>query len=257
MIKLIRADLSRMFKTLSFWICCILMIGLMLLILLVDMSAANISMKAEVFASYISRSSIFVICFASIFISLFIGTDYTNGTIRNKISAGHGRCPVYLSNLVVGSIGGVIYCAVFWTVLTAVCFGSGWTLKMEFGELMYQLFICVSIVIATCSMLAVIGMIITSKASAITLTIVCVAGLLNIMSLLVDLLLRPKGDYMHIDGALRSVLTVVCNLLPFGQAIQLVTESVEGITYFPLYSAAFIVLMTGMGLAMFRVKDLK
>lgn len=44
MIKLIRADLARMFRTSSFWICCILMIGLMLLMLWFDMSAANISM---------------------------------------------------------------------------------------------------------------------------------------------------------------------------------------------------------------------
>ncbi len=35
-----------------------------------------------------------------VLIALFIGTDYSDGTIRNKLMVGHKRCNIYLANLI-------------------------------------------------------------------------------------------------------------------------------------------------------------
>ena len=37
--------------------------------------------------------------FMAMFTSLFIGTEYDYGTIRNKIIVGHSRTSIYFSNL--------------------------------------------------------------------------------------------------------------------------------------------------------------
>lgn len=46
--------------------------------------------------------------FISIFTSLFVGLEYANGTIRNKIVVGHSRIKIYLSNLIISITVGII-----------------------------------------------------------------------------------------------------------------------------------------------------
>ncbi len=43
----------------------------------------------------------------AIFTSLFLGVEYSEGAIRNKISMGHKRTAIYLSNLILTSITSV------------------------------------------------------------------------------------------------------------------------------------------------------
>lgn len=49
----------------------------------------------------------------SVFIGLFIGSEYSDGTIRNKLVAGNSRAAVYFSNFVISVIAGFIMQAVF------------------------------------------------------------------------------------------------------------------------------------------------
>lgn len=53
------------------------------------------------FFSAISVSSIF----CPIYSGFFVGTEYSNGTIRNKLIAGHKRCNIYFANAI------TIFCA--------------------------------------------------------------------------------------------------------------------------------------------------
>ena len=46
--------------------------------------------------------------FISLFTTLFVGLDYANGTIRNKIVVGHSRIKIYLSNLIISITVGII-----------------------------------------------------------------------------------------------------------------------------------------------------
>lgn len=44
------------------------------------------------------------------FVSLFVGTEYSDGTIRNKMIIGHTRTCIYLSNIIVCSAAGLGFC---------------------------------------------------------------------------------------------------------------------------------------------------
>lgn len=45
---------------------------------------------------------------SAIFTSLFIGSEYSDGTIRNKLVVGHSRMRIYLANLIVCSIASIL-----------------------------------------------------------------------------------------------------------------------------------------------------
>lgn len=58
--------------------------------------------------------------FTSIFCSLFIGTEYSDGTLRNKIISGHTRESIYFSNLFTSVVAILILCIVYLVVVVAV-----------------------------------------------------------------------------------------------------------------------------------------
>ena len=45
---------------------------------------------------------------AAILTSMFIGSEYSDGTIRNKLVVGHSRMRIYLANLIVCSVACVL-----------------------------------------------------------------------------------------------------------------------------------------------------
>ena len=63
----------------------------------------------------------------SIFIGLYIGSEYSDGTMRNKLISGNSRTAIYVSNLIVTLIGGSIIQALNFIVLSimsALIFGT-------------------------------------------------------------------------------------------------------------------------------------
>ena len=52
----------------------------------------------------------------SLFVGLFIGTEYSDGTIRNKLVAGNSRAAVYFSNLITSIIAGFIMQIIFFVL---------------------------------------------------------------------------------------------------------------------------------------------
>ena len=50
--------------------------------------------------SFMFNGALFCMFIVPVLIALFIGTDYSDGTIRNKLMIGHKRCNIYLANLI-------------------------------------------------------------------------------------------------------------------------------------------------------------
>lgn len=63
-------------------------------------------------SSALSNSN-FSIVFA-VFVSLFVCSDYNNETLKNIISKGYGRIPIYASKFIVSLIAATIYTVICW-----------------------------------------------------------------------------------------------------------------------------------------------
>lgn len=95
MYRLISANLSRLRLTSSFWMTIAFMVLLESFLGILILGQESIRMDILLF---MSLQIIGIV--TSVFLSLFLGTEYNDGTIRNKIVVGHKRSHIYLASLV-------------------------------------------------------------------------------------------------------------------------------------------------------------
>ena len=107
--RLLKADFSRLFKSLIFKLGMIFSVGFALVMVIA--SYIDFKVNAQTYAEYgyttlnaddfLFTGGFFMMFAVAVFIGIFVGTDYSDGTIRNKIMVGHRRGSIYLANYVV------------------------------------------------------------------------------------------------------------------------------------------------------------
>ena len=103
MIKLLRGDFIRLFKSKVFWICTIFMLSVAILCLYGRWDQINRMQDFEYTSpdSLLFSGTFYIGIVIAIFVGIFVGTDHSNGMIRNKHIVGHSRLSMYFSNLII------------------------------------------------------------------------------------------------------------------------------------------------------------
>lgn len=220
-----------------------------------------------------------IVC--AVFIGLFIGTEYSDGTIRNKLVAGHSRWAIYISNLIVCALAAVLMRLVYMAVLLAVglpLIGKG---SCSITLLMVCFMCSILITVTFAAIFLMISMLVQSKAvGAVSVILLSVAFLFAAM-LIYSNLNEPEYyegyTYTYMDeegqeqveeverernpryltGTRRAVYEFLHDFLPYNQGIQIADYQTEHMAYFPLYSLTIILVSSVCGILLFRRKDLK
>lgn len=274
MTRLLNANFARLWKTKSFWVCLILAFGVGLANFLTSYSVQP-ECAERLGANMLSNSSN-IMFFASIFAALFLGTDHSDGTIRNKLIVGHKRHNIYLSNLITTAAGGLLIMTVSWTVvlITGLCLGG--KIGMPAGELALKMLICIGAIIAISAIFTLLGTLLSSKSTIVTITLVSTFVLLIGAAVIESLLDQPEyvqsyemtvnGEVvqtdpqpnpMYIGGVKREILKTVNDVLPSGQLMQMEMGLGRHAELMPLYSLGVLAAFTAVGASVFRKKDLK
>lgn len=208
-------------------------------------------------------------------VGLFLGTEYSDGTIRNKLIVGHTRTGVYLSHLIVCIAAGGLLCAAYLApnLLIGVPL-LGMTMP---AAAVGRLVLCIlALSAAYTALFTLVTMLSSSKAVA---AVVCLLGtvLLLVGGYYLDARLsapktleyaivtadgnmtaktRPNPSYME-DGARREMYQFFVDCLPGGQTMQLVMhEGAVPAGRLSLYSGMVVLVSTGAGLLAFRRKNI-
>ena len=100
MSKLLSVNFARLKQNKAFWISMVITFlfgGYAPFANYMQMQDMNFEYTLEMgFFNY----SVLAFILLSIFVSLFLGTEYSDGTIRNKIVVGHTRIHIYLSSFI-------------------------------------------------------------------------------------------------------------------------------------------------------------
>ena len=256
--KLISADLCRLRRDKVFWIGTLAMLAYTVILMLVNCHEALKDSSEFQYAldnCYFSYAIPIGLPIA-VHVSLFLGTEYSDGTIRNKLVAGHTRRDIYLSHLFTNIVGGLsMLLASLLGGLVGIPFLGTW--KMGKMVLVFLL-ISVMFTISYVAIYTLIGMLCSNKAVSAVLTILLFFGLLNLaMYFYYELTVSEIVNNEPISTWEREIYQFIIDFLPTGQSGQMQEFNMPHPVRMIVSSIVITIGTTLGGIAVFAKKDLK
>ena len=162
---------------------------------------------------------------SSIFCSLFVSTDYNDGTIRNKVIAGSRRAEIYIANLIVNIVASFLLCFSYILANIVIDVPLIGTLETPLPTVLLFLAGNLLTVIAFCSVFTMISLLIQSKAIAPVVCIVAMFLSIAFFNEVQRILDQPEFWYdgtvntAYVDGTEREVLEFLYNACRSGDAV--------------------------------------
>lgn len=272
--KLLNAGFTRLRKNKLFWLLTIFSIGLALFMIYTrysDMKAYGDVIEVE--QIMLNYSTIVGIVIA-IFTSLFLGVEYSDGAIRNKISTGHKRANIYLSNLLITSITSLFSYILFVVIVAIIGIPLFGGITISISKLLMLLGCIFATVIAYSSIFTFIAMMISNKAITAIVSIMLAFGMM--MAALTCFNIIDAKEFVQegtfVDGEMkfeevpnpkypseekRKVCQTLLDIIPAGQMFQLAGRAVSDLKVLPLYSLGEFIVFAGTGILLFKKKELK
>ena len=275
MAKLLRANLSRLWKSRIFYIGLAFML-LLNVFLVLDGWNYGRQGYPEPLEDMLFQNCIIIGFVSAVVVGMFLGTEYSDGTIRNKIAVGHTRASIYLANLIVCAAAS----ALLLVISLALGFGLGSFLLDPLGLPMkvLLLYTCIGLLttVSFASIYMLVAMLSPSKASGAVLCLVlalvllfatsAVEGALTEPEMVQDFVMsvdgtpnlgEPHPNPRYVTGTKRAVLEVIYDILPTGQAFQISNNECAHPARLPAFSLLVALVTSAAGALLFRRRDLK
>ncbi len=272
--KLLCAGFTRLRKNKLFWILTVFSIGLALFMICTrysDMKAYGEVIEAEqIMLNYSTITGVVI----AIFTSLFLGVEYSDGTIRNKIVTGHKRSDIYLSNLLITAAASLFSYTLFIVTVAIIGIPLFGGITISVPKLLTLLGCIFVTIIAYSSIFTFIAMMISNKAVAAIVSIMLAFGMMMAALTCFNIINAPEfiQEASLVDGEMKfievpnpkypseekkKICQTLLNIDPAGQMFQLAGRAAPDLKVLPLYSLAEIIVFAGAGILLFKKKDLK
>lgn len=277
--NLLSANLHRLRKSRVFWGCEIVSIVYAVFlswVLYMDMKSNGFDHPLDTgLCQYIVYSGIIL----AVFCSLYLGSELGDGTVRNKVAAGHRRSHIYLASLLTCGIASLIMALSYLAIYLAISVPCLLPLEADTGTVAAILASSLVLALAYCAIYTLIAMLNSNKAVVST---VCI--LLAFILFFTGIIIRQRLDepesfeiaeydeetgetiytgqmenIKFLSSPSRQIYEFLDNFLPGGQGLRLSGMMMPELTFdwvLPLYSLGIVILCTGAGLVLFTRKDL-
>lgn len=294
MSNLLTAGLYRLRKSRIFWICLIFMIGWA-----VCLGAGYWTNNYEDLTQVSFSEALFpvltvMILVFAVFISMFLGTEYSDRTVHNKMVAGYKRSNIYLSEFLISGIACLIFYLTAYLISLGVfimgsCILLG-SFSMPLGEWLLYLGVGALMCLADAAIFVLIAMILGNKAVGAVISLISGLILLGASSNIFQTLseeeyyYQPKAVYeamdgdgenvdvvvvgkdmemvkvpnpLYVSGKQRKIYEFLLDSNPAGQAAEIGSMKLQRPLLVVLYDFFEIFICCGAGILVFRRKDLK
>ncbi len=250
--KLIKLEFRKLFSSISYYICLvIILLTLLLTSFISKVSAEELNQLNTFNAIKVTRTALdnsMLSLVSGIFLAVFISQDESLGTIKNVISRGYSRIQIYFSKYIVSLISVLIYSLI--VLIVGFLFGlsvSG--VGVIDSEFFISIFGELLVIVGFHALFFMFSTIFNKNGIIITLNIATPLIIKLVLGLLDSFLLKKEinlgfqfGDYW-LDGLMSSFNAKTMN------AIELSTSIVMTLVY--------IILFITIGLFMYKKKEVK
>lgn len=286
MTKLLSANFLRLWRNKAFWaslaVCVVLGAGAALGEFLfqastgADLSVPEVSQYKALLEEQFFEYTAFIGILAAALISLFLGTEYSDGAIRNKIATGQSRGAVYFANLITGFAASLVCMAGY--MLSCLAVGTpllGWFVKPA-PLLLAAIAGSVFMLAAFCAVFTLVTMNCSKKSTSVVICLLGVFAALIAAVVIYSMLdapefitgyemsvngqvvqAVPEPNPRYLTGAKRAVYQFLFDLLPTGQSLQYTMLSFTDPARLMGLSAAVTAVFSAAGATLFGKKDLK
>lgn len=206
--------------------------------------------------------------------SLFIGADFNEGTIRNKIIVGKTRSQIYFSNFITCACAGVFLNLIYSAIICVV--GLLWLGWIDVPLMTFLLLIVngLLMIIAYTAVFNMIAMLSRDRTAAVVTALV---GVMVFMFLSIYLMMRiSEPEFLpqvqmtdgqisesivrnsrYLTGTAKKICQFIIDFFPSGQSIQLSHLTAPNIRIMPVYSLIIIAVSNLFGAFTFKKINLK
>lgn len=286
MTKLLSANFLRLWRNKAFWVSLAICVVLGAAAALgefrfqvsvgTDLSVPEVAQSKALLEGQVFSCVSYIGVLAAAFIALFFGTEYSDGTIRNKLAVGHSRLSIYFADLITGFTASLLCMA--GSMLACLAVGApllGWFTQPA-PLLLSAIAGSVVMLAAFCAIFTFVTMNCAKKSTSVAICLLGVFVLLlaavyvngrleapefiegyelSVGGQIVSAPPEPNPDYL--TGTKRAVYQFLYDLLPTGQSIQYCSLQISDPARLMGLSAAVTAVFTAAGAALFRKKDLK
>ena len=275
MYKLLKANSFRLKKDIVFWLFIFASIG----IAIFEVWQANDNIQKsfgnykvtiyEAISEFVEPIGLAI----GLFVSLFIGNEFSSGIIRNKIISGHKREKIYLSYLINIIISAIIAWIIYSCVILLVGRNIFEKSNKSLSEIIITIINIILNIVCFCSMFLLITMVFSDPTINVILCVMLFFMsflFISNLSLTVNatpykLVSKPNNLYIE-NKTERNIVKSLYFLLPTGQAGEInyssyypkeIKQRREYLNTLPLYSIFSTCFMSFWGICIFKNKDLK
>ena len=219
---------------------------------------------------------LFGACVTAVLISMFSGTEYSDGTIRNKIIAGFSRVDIYLSNLIINIVSGAMAVVTYVVPYLVICLLTVGKSAVSINALITSALLSILSLMAFSAIFNAVTMLITKKAAAAVACLLLYVGLFMFGMTTYNRIQEPEfypGYQMFIDGEAvepepipnpdyltgtkLEVFKWLEDINPGAQSVQIFLMEVARPVRSACCAGAVMVIFTLAGAVIFTKKDLK
>ncbi len=273
--KLLSANFMRLKKAGSFWMGFLFMFATGVLFPVIRYTDMKKSGYINILDNGFFGCALFIGIAIAVFVSLFIGTEYSDGTIRNKVVVGQKRLAIYISNGITSAVVGLFMCVAFFLPYLAIGIPLLGFFAADIKLVMFTALTVFFLAIAYSSVFTLFTMLCQNKAIVSVVCILFAFGCLMAGTLLNIMLEAPKTiptytmgennepilkeepNPKYLEGTKRELVQTIYDIVPGGQAIQCVSMEFVNPSVLPVYSVIITGIATATGVLLFRKKGLK